>query len=137
MLGPSAPVRTAAAVDFRRGGGGAMSTTEQNGDERARLVLELADLDGSREELVHRLERIVTALALTLQARIVTQERLDQLMGPAGSNHVAGNGAPDLGDLVDRYRRVIQMLESIPHLEDRPVAGLSRPAGEIPPQLIR
>lgn len=86
-----------------------------NGGPRrsAVLVQDLIRLDESRLLLVERLERVVAALALTLDAEAAAVEQLADLQSDPGSRRVGGRSAAERCRLSQRYRNVIHALESI------------------------
>jgi hypothetical protein len=77
------------------------------------MVQDLARLHDSRVLLVDRLERVVVALALTLDAETAAAERLAHLQDRAGARRITGRSADDWCLLAQRYRDVIHALESI------------------------
>lgn len=79
------------------------------------LVQDLSRLRASRVLLVERLERVIAALAMTLDAETAASEQLARLQEAAGAYRLAGRPAHDLCRTAQRYRDVIHALESISH----------------------
>ena len=77
------------------------------------LVQDLARLHDSRVLLVERLERVVVALALTLDAETAAAERLARLQDVAGARRIVARSSAEWTLLAQRYRDVIRALESI------------------------
>ena len=76
------------------------------------LAQDVARLRDSRVLLVERLERVLAALALTLDAEDAAAERLARTE-EAGVPRIAGGSGPDRCRLAQRYRDVIHALETI------------------------
>ena len=77
------------------------------------LVNDLARLHDSRVLLVERLERVVVALALTLDAETAAAERLGRLQDIAGARRIGARSSAEWTLLAQRYRDVIRALEAI------------------------
>jgi hypothetical protein len=77
------------------------------------LVQDLARLHDSRGLLVERLERVVVALALTLDAETAAAERLAQVQEVAGARRIGVRSSAAWSVLAQRYRDVIRALEAI------------------------
>jgi hypothetical protein len=77
------------------------------------LVQDLARLHDSRGLLVERLERVVVALALTLDAETAAAERLAQVQELAGARRIGVRSSAAWSVLAQRYRDVIRALEAI------------------------
>jgi hypothetical protein len=77
------------------------------------LVQDLARLHDSRGLLVERLERVVVALALTLDAETAATERLARVQDVAGARRIGVRSSTEWSLLAQRYRDVIRSLETI------------------------
>jgi hypothetical protein len=77
------------------------------------LVQDLARLHDSRLLLVERLERVVVALALTLDAETAAAERLARVQDVAGARRIGTRSSAEWSLLAQRYRDVIRALEAI------------------------
>src|SRR3954468_10480573 len=77
------------------------------------LVQDLARLHDSRLLLVERLERVVVALALTLDAETAAAERLARVQDVAGARRIGTRSSAEWSLLAQRYRDVIRALETI------------------------
>jgi hypothetical protein len=77
------------------------------------LVQDLARLRDSRVLLVERLERVVVALALTLDAETAAAERLACMQDVAGARRIGVRSSAEWSLLAQRYRDVIRALEAI------------------------
>jgi len=82
-------------------------------DVHEQLVRDLCLLHDSRVMLVQRLERVVVALALTLDAESAAEQRLAQIQDLAGARRIGGRPSDDWSLLAQRYREVIHALETI------------------------
>jgi hypothetical protein len=87
----------------------------QNGDLHAQLVNDVVLLQDSRVLLVERLERVLVALALTLDAEEAAELRLAELQARAGARRIGACQADELSSLAQRYRDVIRAVESANH----------------------
>jgi hypothetical protein len=74
---------------------------------------ELARLHESQDLLVQRLERILVALALTLDAQAAAEERLDHLQNVAGMRRIRRVQHGERTLLAQRYRDVIHAIHVI------------------------
>ena len=77
------------------------------------LVQDLARLHDSRVLLVERLERVVVALALTLDAETAAADRLACMQEVAGARRIGVRSSAEWSLLAQRYRDVIRALEAI------------------------
>jgi hypothetical protein len=82
-------------------------------EAHGQMVQDLARLHDSRVLLVERLERVVVALALTLDAETAAAERLAHLQHRAGVRRIADRSADECILRAQRYRDVIRVLGSI------------------------
>jgi hypothetical protein len=82
-------------------------------DLHERLVQDLTLLHDSRIMLAQRLERVIVALALTLDAEVAAEQRLAQLQDGAGARRIGARTPEEWARLAQRYREVIRALESI------------------------
>jgi hypothetical protein len=85
----------------------------QSGEAHQQLVQDVARLHESRVLLVERLERVVVALALTLDAETAAADRLAHMQEAAGARRIAGRSTDEWCLLAQRYRDIIRALESI------------------------
>src|SRR4051812_50220838 len=77
------------------------------------LVQDLARLHDSRGLLVERLERVVVALALTLDAETAAAERLAEVQELAGARRIGVRAPAAWSGLAQRYRDGIRAVEAI------------------------
>jgi hypothetical protein len=82
-------------------------------EAHGQMVQDLARLHDSRVLLVERLERVVVALALTLDAETAAAERLAHLEHRAGVRRIADRSTDECSLRAQRYRDVIRVLASI------------------------
>lgn len=74
---------------------------------------DLSLLQDSRSLLVQRLERVVVALALTLDAEAAAEERLARMQELAGVQRISNKPAAEWARLAQRYREVLHAIGSI------------------------
>jgi hypothetical protein len=77
------------------------------------MVQDLGRLHDTRTLLVERLEHIVVALTLTLDAESAAAERLAGLQEAAGARPIDSRPTEEWCRIAQRYRAVIHALESI------------------------
>jgi hypothetical protein len=85
----------------------------QSGEAHRQLVQDVARLHDSRILLIERLERVVVALALTLDAETAAGERLMRMQDEAGARRISTRSTDEWCLLAQRYRDIIFALESI------------------------
>jgi len=84
-----------------------------DGEAHEQLVQDISRLQESRIQLVARLERVVVALALTLDAEAAAEQRLALIQDRAGARRLGMGPRDQWSVLAQRYRDVIRALESI------------------------
>jgi len=89
------------------------NTQPVTAETHRQLVQDLARLHDSRVLLVERLERVVVALALTLDAETAAAERLARVQEVAGARRIGMRSSAEWSLLAQRYRDVIRALEAI------------------------
>ena len=77
------------------------------------LVQDLSRLHETRALLIERLEHMVVALSLTLDAEAAAAERLAALQEVAGARPIDSRSTEDWCRIAQRYRAVVHALESI------------------------
>ena len=70
-------------------------------------------LQESRDVLLERLERVMVALALTLDAEAAAEERLARMQEQAGVRRISSRPAVEWSMLAQRYRDLIHAVESV------------------------
>jgi hypothetical protein len=97
-----------------RGEGGATwigrNPTVQEHREAAHDVIRLQE---NRTLLVHRLERVVVALALTLDAEAAAEERLARIQELAGVHRIGNRTPVEWVLLAERYRHILHAIDAI------------------------
>lgn len=88
------------------------------------LLHDLTVLHASRLMLVERLERVIVALALTLDAEAAAELRLAEMQDLAGARRIGPCRAEEWTALAQRYRDVIHALEAAN--DDIGVGGAAR-----------
>lgn len=81
--------------------------------EHREAVDELTALQETRIRLVHRLERMVVAVALTLDAEAVVEERLARMEELAGVRRINHRPPVEWNMLAQRYRDLLHAIDSI------------------------
>jgi hypothetical protein len=84
-----------------------------NAEAHHEMVQDLIRLRDSRILLLERLERVVVALALTLDAETAAAERLTRVQEAAGARRLPCRSPYDWSLAATRYRDVIRALEAI------------------------
>jgi hypothetical protein len=74
---------------------------------------DLARLQENRDLLVQRLERVMAALALTLDAEAAAEERIGRLQAVASTRRMHRRPPGESALLAQRYRDVIHAIEAI------------------------
>jgi len=74
---------------------------------------EVNALQESRTQLVQRLERMVVAVALTLDAEAAAEERLARLEELTGVHRINNRPAVEWNMLAQRYRALLHAIDSI------------------------
>lgn len=81
--------------------------------EHREAVHDLAVLHESRIQLVQRLERMVVAVALTLEAEAAAEERLAGIEEQAGVHRINNRPSAESVMLAQRYRDLLHAIDSI------------------------
>jgi len=81
--------------------------------EHREAVHDLAVLHESRIQLVQRLERMVVAVALTLEAEAAAEERLACMEERAGVHRINNRPAAESAMLAQRYRDLLHAINTI------------------------
>lgn len=100
-------------MKFRENGMQADGTETLTRDMHREALHDVTLLQDSRILLVQRLERVVVALALTLDAEAAAEERLARMQELAGVPRISNRPAADWARLAQRYRDVLHAIESI------------------------
>lgn len=85
----------------------------RSAQEHRGAVQDVIALQESRTLLVQRLERVVVALALTLDAETAAEDRLARLEELAGVSRIINRPSNDWSMLAQRYRDLLAAIGSI------------------------
>jgi len=94
-------------------GGPGRSGRDPTAHEHREAVHDLAVLHESRIQLVQRLERMVVAVALAIEAEAAAEERLAWLEEQAGVHRINNRPAAESAMLAQRYRDLLHAIDSI------------------------
>jgi excinuclease UvrABC nuclease subunit len=100
----------------RVGGSGTQVGRHPTADEYREAVRDLTALEGSRVQLVQRLERMAVAIALTLDAEAAAEERLARIEELTGVHRINNRPAVEWNVLAQRYRSLLHAIVSIDEL---------------------
>ena len=100
-------------MNFRENGRQADLAEPLTRDMHQEALHDLTLLEDSRILLVQRLERVVVALTLTLDAEAAAEERLVRMQELAGVQRISDRPAVEWARLAQRYRDVLHAIESI------------------------
>ena len=81
--------------------------------EHREALHDVALLQKNRLLLAQRLERVVVALALTLDAEAAAEERLARIEELAGVHRISNRPAAEWAVLAQRYRHLLHAIDSI------------------------
>jgi len=98
------------------GGSGTQIGWDPTAADYREAVHDLTVLDKSRVELVQRLERMVVAVALTLDAEAAAEERLARIEELTGVHRINSRPAVEWNVLAQRYRSLLHAIVSIDEL---------------------